>query len=561
MSKEQRIKRTKTSRRSDLAAPSLLGKMLILIPIIGALFVWLSPLSFVPVPWPDDSAFYFVARDFFKWPPRWVMIPQSPFEPTYRIFNFNTMPLYPMIIGLGRFIGIDGSFAIKFWPLLGWALSGSLCVAAALKRGLPRIAALILALLFALDPALRWASVLVRPESMIGLCGVAIVLGITLGFPKRFEVRGRFWDPIAALLAIGALLHFNAVYLVFPVIAAFVLTNPRRLLQIGLKTGLYLTPWLLTVALHPQLFVHQMKTQWTRLSGGNDWLHSFDKAVGGLFQSMGSPEPWHPIVYQASILVWLLLLIAMGLGINDFINTIKKKHRHDSLAPAAAWILSSCWLWNSKPEVWFTYYIHISLLCFLTLALLRAFNNSKSPTVSTAALKGTLSLLGLGLVLCFSVIDSDQLSKMSRSPSWRWETYGDFVDCVDKRLTELETTLQTTTAPAPKPFRVWCPTFPDITIELSRRHPDWELTRTNDFWERVPLALQHGRDVEAVVVTESINPAERLISSPASEHPEIQSVWMTWKGYFLHNLYDEPGWKPNRYYCQRGKWQAFIFMK
>lgn len=529
--------------------------MLILIPILGALFVWLSPLAFVPVPWPDDSAFYFVARDFFKWPPRWVMIPQSPFEPTYRIFNFNTMPLYPLMIGLGRFIGIDGSFAIKLWPLLGWALSGALCVGAVLKRGLPRAPALVLALLFALDPALRWASVLVRPESMIGLCGVGIVLGITLGFPKRLEAQG-WWDPIAALLAIGAYLHFNSVYLIFPIVTAFILTNPKRLIHIGLRTALYLTPWLLTVVLHPKLFVHQMKTQWTRLSGGNDWLHSMGKALGGVFQSMGSPEPWHPIVHQASILVWFLLLLALGIGVSDFIKTYKKELKNESLAPAATWILSSCYLWNSKPEVWFTYYIHISLLCFLSLAALRAFQAKKKPSLSETTLKGTLTLAGLGLVFCFGVIDLDQLTKMNHSPSWRWGTYYDFVDCVDKRLTELETS-----SPAAKPFRVWCPTFPDITIELSRRHPDWELTRTNDFWERVPLALQHGRDVEAVVVTESINPAERIISGPASEHPEIQSVWMTWKGYFLHNLYDESGWKPNRYMCQRGKWQAFIFMK
>src|SRR5689334_2772277 len=72
------------------------------LPVLAALFVWLTPLSFVPVPWPDDSAFYFVAKSLFAWPPRWVMLPQAPFEPTYRIFNFNTMPLYPILIGLGR---------------------------------------------------------------------------------------------------------------------------------------------------------------------------------------------------------------------------------------------------------------------------------------------------------------------------------------------------------------------------------------------------------------------------------------------------------------------------
>src|SRR4051812_39053313 len=50
------------------------------IPILCALGVWFSSLAFVPVPWPDDSAFYFVAKELFKWPPRWVMLPQAPFE-------------------------------------------------------------------------------------------------------------------------------------------------------------------------------------------------------------------------------------------------------------------------------------------------------------------------------------------------------------------------------------------------------------------------------------------------------------------------------------------------
>ncbi|MEK6578223.1 MAG: hypothetical protein AABZ55_03270, partial [Bdellovibrionota bacterium] len=143
------------ARRAPLLA-------VVLTPLLLMLWVWLSPLSFVPVPWPDDSAFYFVAKDFFSWPPRWVMIPQAPFEPTYRIFNFNTMPLYPLLIGLGRLIGIDGSWGIKFWPLMGWASSLSLLGFALFRRKLPWGLCLLVVSAGALDPELRWASVLVR---------------------------------------------------------------------------------------------------------------------------------------------------------------------------------------------------------------------------------------------------------------------------------------------------------------------------------------------------------------------------------------------------------------
>src|SRR5262245_9928936 len=76
---------------ASMATQRRISALLVTIPVLIGIWIWFSPLSFVPVPWPDDSAFYFVGREFWKWPPRWVMLPQAPFEPTYRIFNFNTM--------------------------------------------------------------------------------------------------------------------------------------------------------------------------------------------------------------------------------------------------------------------------------------------------------------------------------------------------------------------------------------------------------------------------------------------------------------------------------------
>ena len=151
-----------------------------LIPLAAAIS-WLTPASFIPVPWPDDSAFYFVARELFRWPPRWVMLPQAPFEPTYRIFNFNTMPLYPILIGLGRWFGIDGIFALKLWPLGAYAASGAWLVWRLGRAGMGPIAGAAVSLAFALDPSLHWASVLARPESLIGLFGMALVLRLTFG--------------------------------------------------------------------------------------------------------------------------------------------------------------------------------------------------------------------------------------------------------------------------------------------------------------------------------------------------------------------------------------------
>jgi|GEM_PF-1320872 len=542
-----------------------------IIPFLIAGWVWFSPLAFVPVPWPDDSAFYFVAKELFRWPPRWVMLPQAPFEPTYRIFNFNTMPLFPILIGLGRWVGIDGIFAIKFWSLLGWALSGSLLGVTLLRAKLPKSLALVFLLGFCLDPILRWGSVLVRPESLVGLCGLAIVLGITLGFPRRIRPLG-VWDPISALLAVGAYTHFNAVHLLFPVIIAFI-NRPKRLVSIGLKTTLYLLPWAITVALHPSLFVQQMSTQWKRLAVSNDWLSTSQKALESLFQSMGSPESWPKILFFASIALWFFIFAALVLGLflpglNVLYKKIKKTpeekglktHTSLRLTSAAGWVLGTLWLWNNKPEVWFTYFIHASIWTFTALAALKAWQTLRSPssitrTISVLSLSIN-SVIAILLVAIFAYVDFTQATRLGKDSSWKWETYNDLINCVDQQLTQLESQLGN-----PRPFRVWDPTFPDITIELSRRHPNWELTRTNDFYERRDLAIQHGHDVEAVVVPETLGYTSRNISAPASEHPEIVSQWMTWDQYFLRQLWDTPQWKTNRYLCQRGRWQAFLFMK
>lgn len=543
------------------------------IPLLAALWVWFSPLAFVPVPWPDDSAFYFVGKEFFRWPPRWVMLPQAPFEPTYRIFNFNTMPLYPMIVGFGRLIGIDGSFAIKFWPLLAWAISGSLLATSLLRAKLPLILALIFTLGFSLDPIHRWASVLVRPESLIGLCGLAIVLGTTLGFPRRLRPHG-LWDPIAALLATAAYCHFNAVHLLFPVIATF-LGRPRQLIAIGLKTTLYLVPWLITIAIHPKLFIHQMSVQWTRLTVPNDTFTSFEKSLESFFQSMGSPEPWPPIVHPVSIVIWLLIFVALICYlVFPALHWVYMKTRKPAgvdgiqnytslnLVPSAAWVIGSLWLWYTKPETWFTYYLHAAIWTFVALAALKYWRNLRHEAPESKKtiffFKTTITLnalLSLFMVVIYGYIDVSQAIRLGKSQSWRWETYYDLVQCIDQQLIQLEKRLN-----HPQPFRIWAPTFPDVTIELSMRHPQWELTRTNDFWELQDRAIQHGREVEAVVVPETINYEERNLSGPLSEFPEVQSAWMTWDGYFLRRLWDEPGWKPDRYLCQRGRWQAFIFM-
>jgi hypothetical protein len=313
----------------------------------------------------------------------------------------------------------------------------------------------------------------------------------------------------------------------------------------------------LTVAWHFKLFVYQMGVQWERLSVPNGWLASIDSAVHGMFQSLGSPEPWRPELFWASYWLWILVFAAAFFPIYALFSPRTTAQGAPRLAPAAAWVISSLWLWNSKPEVWFVYYLHEAIWCFAGVLLLFL-----SGSVSVSRKKsGIERVLAWGLFACtaacgilFFSINVLQAEDLGASHTWNWTAYREFIDCIDRQLTPVETAKGA-------PLQVWDPTFPDITVELSRRHPTWDLTRTNDFSTRWALAFQHSKDVDAVVVPEMLNWAERRIDSPMDEHPEVQSVWMNWKEYPLHHLLDETGWKLNRHLCQVGRWQAFIYIK
>ncbi|MDR3607837.1 MAG: hypothetical protein P4M08_10715 [Oligoflexia bacterium] len=546
----------------------LANYLLVAIPIFAALWVWLSALSFVPVPWPDDSAFYFVARELFKWPPRWVMLPQAPFEPTYRIWNFNTMPLYPLLIGFARLIGIDGIWALKILPLGFWAASGSVLAWMLRRAQLPWLFTLSVILAFAMDPTLRWASVLLRPESLIGLCGMILVLELCLPRPPNAapDTDWPHWyrDKIAILLALAAYAHFNAVHLVFPVLAAYAF-RPKRLISVAAHTSLFLVPWALTVLWHFKLFVYQMGVQWERLAVPNGWLSSVNSALQGMFQSLGSPIAWPADLIYASYWLWLLVFLA-GLGVAYviyaffFLPQPDPKLPQVQLAPASAWVASSLWLWHNKPEVWFTYYLHEAIWCFAGVLMLDLYlrKNARERALNWGLCAGTAAcgLLFLG-------VNWLQASELSNTRTWNWKAYHDFVDCIDRQLTfkEAWNTAHPKPGSSSPVFQVWDPTFPDVTVELSRRHPNWDLTRTNDFQSRTQLALHHGDEVDAVVITEMLNWPERWIESPMDEHPEIPSVWMTWKEYYLYHLLDNRAWKLDRHLCQVGRWQAFIYMK
>jgi hypothetical protein len=336
------------------------------------------------------------------------------------------------------------------------------------------------------------------------------------------------------------------------------------MIDVGLKTIVYLLPWLVTVALKPQLFFKQMTLQWQRLAVPNGWLQSVKSAIEAIHQGMGSPDSWPDIILSAGAGIWLLILAAFAVWIIAFgqyvaqwikykkLPTVDPVDAHSSggvsLIPAAGWVIGAVWLWHNKPEVWFVYYLHLAVWTFTGLAMLKLWKIGKRlPLNAVSAL--TTAIVGISIY-----VNVTQANQLGKSETWKWSTYHDFVDCIDRVLSRVAETKKS------GPFQVWAPTFPDITIELSRRHPDWDLSRTNDFHSRTDLAIQHGWQIDAMVVTETLGWVEKNIDDEWSKHPDVHSVWMDWKDYYLNRFMTSPGWKPNRYLCQRGRWQAFIFL-
>ena len=539
------MKKARTNATAAAKVPGFLRdrRWVYLIPILGALWVWLSSLSFVPVPWPDDSAFYFPAKDLFAWPPRWVMIPQAPFEPSYREWNFNTMPLFPILIGLLRSVGILGSHALKILPLGGWIL-GILFVLRAFRRsGASALFLVAAAGVLAFDPILRWSSVLIRPESLIGAMGLLILFGTRFGWPELLRER-KFFHPVSLCLLVAAMLHFNAIHLV-PLAIVLYATDWRKILKIGALTAAGLIPWAITIAMKPALFAEQMQLQFDRLGGyRNPWLSSFPEFMKALLADMGTPEPWAS-EYSSAVLI---ALFALPLVLAGAFYALRGKGARERLAVAGAfaWLVSALYLWHTKAEVWFTHYFHLAYWALVLLVLWELPARARRAAFALPLFVGALFLYG----------QIAQTARLESSRTWHWDTYEAWIDCIDRRLVE-----EHAKRGSPEVFRVWDPTYPDITLALSKRHPTWEFTRTNDFYQRADLAVKHGYDVDAMVVTEIFRPDEQFYDGELAARPGIASVWMHWDSYFLNRLERDPAFKPRRFLCQDGRWDAFLYLK
>ncbi len=469
-----------------------IGSVLVSILIVGVTVAWFSftCLSFSPVPWPDGSAFYLPSLSLLAWPPRWVMHSQAAFIPSYDIANFNMMPLLPALLGIGMHLGLGkllgATLAIKFISLLGLGIWAWMLGYWTWRLTQSILLSFILGLVALWDPICRWGTLVVRSEIWIGLLWLMILMELHAFQSEDHSVlrkdSRRFW-LISLWLALAAYFHFEAIILVPATsIGLFKIQNNlqkelknwiKRLFAVGLRTSLFLIPWGVYILAHPSLFLEQMGSQFSRLSGINSWIANPYLFFHSLFLSIGNPEGLPKFFNLAKGFFWLMVILLSGHFLYFFVLMVNKKIRSENrnqielflAAGVAFW--TSLYLWCSKPEVWFITLCHLTLWPWLAIFFMMKL--SRSSTFSGFS-------LGRFCVGAYAVLSlAANISIQFKMPaSYSWSAYSQWVDCIERVAGDQS---------KKHPLRVWQTSLPDVLVELSFRHPSWDLTRFLDFSE------------------------------------------------------------------------------
>ena len=81
-------------------------------------------------------------------------------------------------------------------------------------------------------------------------------------------------------------------------------------------------------------------------------------------------------------------------------------------------------------------------------------------------------------------------------PVYSWSNDPRWVDCIDSVVTKTA---------VKGPPKVWQPHIPDILVELSSRHPEWDLTRTMDFESEKDKARKFTQVADVIVMSRFFN--------------------------------------------------------
>ncbi|MGK5086165.1 hypothetical protein WDW86_01290 [Bdellovibrionota bacterium FG-2] len=520
--------------KTDLALWVLLGALI----FSGVCFFWGSVLSFFPVPWPDDSAFFLPGIQWVSSSPRYLMHAQAPFVPTYDQANFNTMPALPLLFGLAHRLGVHTSHALRFLGMLvfgGWAFA---LAAFARRRGVGWGLTFLLTLCALFSPSIRWGAMVVRPEIWQGLIWVLLVLELDSG-------RSRLWR-VSGFLACAAYIHFEAFLWIGPVaLGLYPASNHetpwaaqwlKSLWGVFLRTLLFLLPWLIYVALNWDIFWIQLNTQFGRLHAYHPYITSLHSFFHSLFMELGSPVGFPKFFNLAKIMTWIMIVFGVFVGLRRIWR--EPKERAIGLAVVSA-LFGTFYLWMTKPETWFTAMIHLSLWVLFVFAL----SGISQPFRKIWA-------FGLGLLLVLHVGVAVHQWREARD-QYSWESYEAWVNCIDATIGART--------------KIWQPHWPDVLVQLAGKDPNRDYTRAVDFQNVDALIEKHAHSSE-VIIHSLFLPLDHPLTRGDFRGPP--------RGEDLHFVTDYP-WMPFKQYsaasptmkgwslqiCQRGPFWAAVSLK
>lgn len=479
-------------------------KRSIIIPLLlCAIFAFYSftSLSLMPAPWPDDSAFFLPGLDWFTHF-KYRMHAQAAFVPSYDIANFNTMPLLPFLLGFffktGVITNVQGIHTLALFPYF----LASLAMFRFLKSKTDLWSASLVSLGFATSPALRWGSTIFRPETFIGFIILLLMFLIyqyravacrfsknsTATHAKSLKARNKLCVQVAGLLAIGAYIHFEAIYIVPPIAVILLFLNKPLIIwgRVTLWTLLFLTPWFIYIGIHFTDFWTQMQTQFGRLDEHHPYIKSAHSLFHSLFLHNGSATGYPKFFNLGKILTWVLVILTGS----ALLKNPKKITQTPFTFSMLLFFFSAMYLWFDKPETWFTTLIHYAIwgsFAFLVIEF-------RSATIH----KIGLTAVALLIVLQFA----------TSVAQWReakdlltWNRYNDWTDCISD-----------STANASE---IWQPGWPDALIHLASKAPDKSYTRAVDFQNIEPLIINLANRLDAII---------HSVQLPLN-HPWADSSW------------------------------------
>jgi hypothetical protein len=90
-----------------------------------------------------------------------------------------------------------------------------------------------------------------------------------------------------------------------------------------------------------------------------------------------------------------------------------------------------------------------------------------------------------------SIVQSKQMH-----PSYRWSVFDEWVNCIDSGI---QSHIH---SDHPK---IWQTHLPDVLVDLAVRHPEYDLTRTLDFYDLADRAWSFALTTDAIILSQYLN--------------------------------------------------------